>query len=426
MQIFTFDNSLFFETKDINQKKILKLEDNDEKYFYDIGRVIYPHDKIFKEVLDKKVEVIEFLNKMLKLKYTKNPITENMIEKYNRKFITEDFYNIESDIIYKLKNKNIFFLIEHQSKIDTSMPYRMLKYIIAIMDSCIDKTKLGKKGYKLPRVYSFVIYTGKEKWNVENNFENMREEGITLNEEVFPNFKVMDINDYTNKELLEEKNLLSKMMLLEKAQNIEELEENLQNIADRKMKEENKIFIKRVVKYIFREKLSEEKYEEIIKKLEDKKMAEFMFLNIVQDYIEEEIKKGKKKQENEIKSELENKIKNKLENKIKNKLENELRNELKNELKNEKNELDSQKEKLNSQKEELDSQKEELDSQKRDLNAKAGELNKKELELNKKGNKIIIEMIKNKIDEKMILKITKIDKEELEKIKKDNNLCYQN
>ena len=46
--------------------------------------------------------------------------------------------NEEADVVYKLKGKNEFFLIEHQSKVDYRMPFRILKYEMAIIESAIE------------------------------------------------------------------------------------------------------------------------------------------------------------------------------------------------------------------------------------------------------------------------------------------------
>lgn len=77
---------------------------------YTNTKVLYPHDKMFKDVLDDKKEVVEFLNEILKLENTPNELHVEEIEKYNRKFITYDFSNMEADVIYRIKNRNIFFL----------------------------------------------------------------------------------------------------------------------------------------------------------------------------------------------------------------------------------------------------------------------------------------------------------------------------
>ena len=66
-------------------------------------------------------------------------------------------------MVYRKKGEDIFFLIEHQSTIDYSMPYRILMYCLEILKRAIDITKIGKSYYKIPMVYPIVIYTGKRK-----------------------------------------------------------------------------------------------------------------------------------------------------------------------------------------------------------------------------------------------------------------------
>lgn len=71
-------------------------------------RINNEHDKIFRTVLDKKTDVSKFLNKFLGL----NIKTEEL-EKYNSSYIDPKFKNKEADIVYRIKDKNIFLLIEH-------------------------------------------------------------------------------------------------------------------------------------------------------------------------------------------------------------------------------------------------------------------------------------------------------------------------
>ena len=75
------------------------------------------------------------------------------------------------DTIYKKKEEDIFFLIEQQSEIDYSMPYRLLNYCVEIIRYAVNKKQLRNKGYKMPVVYPIVLYTGKRKWNVKKYFE---------------------------------------------------------------------------------------------------------------------------------------------------------------------------------------------------------------------------------------------------------------
>ena len=95
---------------------------------------------MFKKILDSKKEASYFITKVFKEK-----IAENQLEKYNRKFVTKIFENREADIIYKIKDKNVFILIEHQTKIDYLMPYRLLEYQMLIIESALDKSKMKNK-----------------------------------------------------------------------------------------------------------------------------------------------------------------------------------------------------------------------------------------------------------------------------------------
>lgn len=110
MKPFTYKEYLYYSIK-LNMKSqyYLRFKDDGKKYKYTKLIVHHPHDKIFKEVLEDKGEVVEFLNRILKIKQTKNELREEDIEKYNRRFVLQQFSTIESDIIYKKKNQDIFF-----------------------------------------------------------------------------------------------------------------------------------------------------------------------------------------------------------------------------------------------------------------------------------------------------------------------------
>ena len=90
-------------------------------------------------------------------------ITENEIEKYNSSFISEELKNSESDVVYKMKNENVFFLIEHQTKIDYSMPYRILKYELNLIESVENDNKYIGKWHEYSLVIPIVLYTKEER-----------------------------------------------------------------------------------------------------------------------------------------------------------------------------------------------------------------------------------------------------------------------
>lgn len=239
------------------------LEESNEKYYY----IENKHDKVFRILLDNKKDTSKFINKILKLH-----IKEEEIEKYNSSFVSKLFQNKEADIVYKLKQQNIFFLIEHQTKIDYSMPYRILDYEMQIIKSAIDIKQIKNKSYKMPLIIPIVLYTGKQKWNVEKALEEKQEklEGLDIK---LSNYNLVDVNNFANSELLNDDTLISKIMLLEKSKNTEDTIIFLEKIIP-KIKDEDKEIMIRIINFILSEKLGKEQTEKFVEKLkgDDEKM----------------------------------------------------------------------------------------------------------------------------------------------------------
>ena len=179
------------------------------------------------------------------------------------------FQNREADIVYKYKYKNIFFLIEHQTKIDYTMPYRILEYEIVIMKSAVDIRKIKNKEYKLPLVVPIVLYTGKKKWDAKKYLEESQErlDGVKIKA---GNYNLVDINDYT--------------------------------------KEDDEDLLKRIISILFGEKIGEKKTKELIEKINggDEKMLAVveMIRNENQMYINMGRKEGEKNRNIEIAQKL--------------------------------------------------------------------------------------------------------------------------
>ena len=229
VEIFTYRDYIKYQQIYGNKYSILKEDEEEYLLKNEISKKIInnEHDKIFRKILDIKSEAVDFINNSLNLK---NKIAEEQIEKYTSSFITDDLKNEESDVIYKLKDKNIFFLIEHQTKVDYKMPVRILEYEIAIIKSAIDYKKFGQKDYKIPKVISIVLYTGKRKWNAKNYINEIQERFEEFEESEFSKYNVIDINNIPEERLLKEYNYLSKIMLLEKYKG-NDLSEYLNKIA---------------------------------------------------------------------------------------------------------------------------------------------------------------------------------------------------
>lgn len=245
------------------QNQLIKLEEANEEYNYHI--VNNAHDKIFRDLLMDKEEVANLLNKILKLT---NKLTQDTIEKYNTNFITYNYKNRQSDIVYKIKDNSIFFLIEHQSKIDYSMPYRILNYSMEIMRDLVEGKNIKVSKYKYPIIIPIVIYTGNYRWRVSRKmidiskkFEGHEKESITVE------YNLMDINNYSKENLVNSKLFIPKIMAIEKCKTREELIEVLEKIILNINRAKDKQKIERIIKYILVETLGNEEIQRLISKL---------------------------------------------------------------------------------------------------------------------------------------------------------------
>ena len=408
MRPFTYNDYIYyiFKLNSINRFSYT-FKDIESKYQYYEKELHQPHDKIFKEVLDDKEEAVNFLNKALKIDNEKEKLKATDIEKYNRKFVTDDFKNLESDIIYKKLDEEIFFLIEHQSTIDYSIPYRILKYNIAIMESAIDKSKIYIKEYKMPSIYSFVIYTGKKKWNVEKYIADKQCKLKGIENNLFGKYKVININDYTEEELYNNRDLLSKVLLLEKSKNLEEFENKLLKIFTKDINKQQMQFLKRIINYILKNKIDIEKYNKIINEKMVREGDSMSFFTVIDDYIDEKERNLAKKGE---------------------KLEKEEKNLAKKgeKLEREEKKLAKVEEKLARGEEKLARGEEKL-AKKEEIFAKKvakreEEFERREEKINKRISKIVLGMIKSKISDEDILEILEINLNDLIKIKKENHI----
>ena len=275
MQIYTYKECLPY----LNQNKVME-----EGETYQARN--QKHDKIFKEILDYKKEGVKLLNKYLDLK-----IEEKDIEKYTRKFVLPELENRESDVIYKLKNEQIFFLIEHQTKVDYSMPFRMLEYIVEIMRSAVSREKMQNKSEKLPIVVPIVIYTGKENWKVPILLQERQAYYSKTNLEF--KYNLVDGSKISKKELMKENSILSKAILLEKLDKPEEILETLKEITTKDLDLDEKYFINLILKYLLSEKLSKDEAKEILENLKGKE-DDTMFIDILKKYFDDKEEKAVK------------------------------------------------------------------------------------------------------------------------------------
>lgn len=131
------------------------------------------HDGIFKKSMENPLVAQEFLNNYLPKDILKI-IDSKTIKLEKDSFIGDDLTGSYSDVLLSCKfNKQdgyIMLLLEHQSRPEHFMAFRLLKYMVNICSQYLTKHPEAKK---LPVVLPIIVYNGKKKYNVSRNIWNL-------------------------------------------------------------------------------------------------------------------------------------------------------------------------------------------------------------------------------------------------------------
>ena len=223
---------------------------------------------------------------------TYGKIFEKNIEKYTNSYITRRYKSKEADIVYKMKDIDIYFLIEHQSTVDYNMPYRILNYCIDIIQEWKREQK-GKKIYRYPIVVPIVVYTGKTKWSVSKNYKDQQLKITTYEKyRIDLAYNLIDINLYSTNDLLQKGTMFSYALLMEKSKDKEDLIKYLKLIINKENDKEKLDKISNIIIYLFNgilEKAGQKKLLEII----NKKVGESNMESLVERIVEEEKRQRK-------------------------------------------------------------------------------------------------------------------------------------
>ena len=156
-----------------------------------------------------KEDFLYFIRKYIAASWT-NSIDENDMVKVDKSYVSKEYRNTTSDIIYKLKLNGddvyLYILMEMQSTLDNTMPFRLLQYMTALLTDIFDNDKKirNKVDYKLPAIVPILLYNGTDEWNITQEYKQ-----YTKNSEIFGdniiNFKYLlfDLNR-TDEKVFEE------------------------------------------------------------------------------------------------------------------------------------------------------------------------------------------------------------------------------
>ena len=162
------------------------------------------------EILKSKAEMAKFINEFL---HPKKEIKEEELFEYKEKVKFEIIKKKRPDIIYYLKNQQVYFIVEEQNEIDDAIRYKMLNYCIEFLQNWTREKDLEEE-IQYPIVIPIVIYTGKEEWKIEEDLNSKEIYNVIFkNNEINFEFNLVETKRYSNEFLLKIKSKLAQYII---------------------------------------------------------------------------------------------------------------------------------------------------------------------------------------------------------------------
>ncbi|MEJ5362972.1 MAG: Rpn family recombination-promoting nuclease/putative transposase [Spirochaetota bacterium] len=171
-----------------------------------------------KYLFSNPLMVKELLESFVHMDWVKE-IDFTQAETIDKTYVNDHYKEYESDIIYKLRFRNtdmyIYLLIEFQSTVDKFIAFRMLQYIVELYRELIYNHKVKR----LPVVFPIMIYNGDKVWKAPLTIEDLIDIPEVLRECVpyIPKFRYYPIiENELNADILEKMmNVIATVFLLE-------------------------------------------------------------------------------------------------------------------------------------------------------------------------------------------------------------------
>lgn len=175
------------------------------------------HDKGYKYLFSNPLIVKELLQSFVTMDWVHH-IDFTKAETIDKSYVTDQYKEYEADIIYKLYFKDgelyLYLLIEFQSTVDRFIAFRMLQYIMELYRELIYK----HNSKTLPVVFPILIYNGDKKWTAPLSLQELITLPAVLKqcETYIPHFRYYPIieNAIDKKTLHNMMNVISTVFLL--------------------------------------------------------------------------------------------------------------------------------------------------------------------------------------------------------------------
>lgn len=170
---------------------------------------ITPHDRYIRSILSDYKVAREFFSKNLPASIC-SMVNLDSISLQAESFIDDRLRLQIADLLYAADFDGepgfLYILIEHASKPDKLMPFRLLKYTMAVIDSHLKKNP----GAKLPLVYPLVLYTGKNPFSYSTDLFDLFGKDKSLAKDILLKpYHLIDLTQISDEELEEKYDLFN-------------------------------------------------------------------------------------------------------------------------------------------------------------------------------------------------------------------------
>ena len=176
------------------------------------------NDRGYKRLFSHPRMVEDLIKSFVKEDFVKD-INFDRLKRDFDSFITEEFRERESDIIWQVEYKGrpayLYILIEFQSTVDHYMALRMLLYLLLFYQELIKYREY--RDQRLPPVFPILLYNGDDQWSAPVSLEELLESPSPSLAAYMPSFRYCRIveRDFLPESLAELNTLTSNLFLIE-------------------------------------------------------------------------------------------------------------------------------------------------------------------------------------------------------------------
>jgi predicted transposase/invertase (TIGR01784 family) len=159
------------------------------------------HDHFFRKMMSDKEVAYTFFEAHLP-KEVLAVIDLTALELQSSSYIDDMRKESIADLLFKTvvggHTAYLYLLVDHQSRPDELMPFRLLKYLCNVIDQNLKET--GSK--RIPLILPIVVYHGRQPWNYSNAINDLVDAPRELVEEYFLKpFTLLDLNKINDAEI---------------------------------------------------------------------------------------------------------------------------------------------------------------------------------------------------------------------------------